>query len=276
MENFIMTNKTILITGCSSGIGKATAQHFADKGWNVVATMRNTEDGKDLAKQDNVLVTKLDVTDEVTINDTIEKTIEKFVTIDVLVNNAGYGTAGVLEAFPLDNIRRQFEVNVIGLLATTQVVLPIMRKQKSGTIINISSIGGRATFPLFSLYHGTKFAVEGITESLQYELNPIGIDVKLVEPGAIATDFATRSLDMQTGDESLGEYSKTVTDFMTAMQGLANTSITPDYVARAIEEAIESDELRHLVGEDAKQIMQLRQASSDKKYVQAIKEQFGI
>lgn len=267
--------KTILITGCSSGIGKATAQHFANKNWNVVATMRNTADGEELAKLNNVIVTKLDVTDEATIKDAVAKTIKRFGTIDVLVNNAGYGTAGVLEAFPMENIRRQFEVNVIGLLATTQAVLPIMRKQKSGTIVNISSIGGRITLPLFSLYHGTKWAVEGITASLQYELNPLGINVKIVEPGAIATDFATRSLDLNM-NESLTEYNKTITDFMTAMQSVAGSGIMPDNVAKTIDNAIHSDQLRHLVGEDAIALQEMRNQLNDNDFKDAIKARFGI
>lgn len=268
-------NKTILITGASSGIGKASAQHFANKGWNVAATMRNTADGVEFSETENILVCKLDVTDEVSIKDAVARTVEKFGTIDVLVNNAGYGTAGVLEAFPMENIRRQFDVNVIGLLATTQAVLPVMRKQKSGTIVNISSIGGRVAFPLFSLYHGTKWAVEGITSSLQYELKPLGIDVKLVEPGAIATDFATRSLDLKL-DDSLTEYNEMVNNFMSAIQQATGEAITPDNVALTIDEAIHSDKLRHLVGDDAEELMKLRNASGDKEFVAMIKERYNL
>ena len=162
-------SKTILITGASSGIGKATAEHFQQKGWNVVATMRNIEDGADLSQHNNVLVTRLDVVDDASIDSALTAATDKFGSIDVLVNNAGYGAGGPFEATPMDKIKRQFDVNVFGLLATTQAVVPIMRKQGSGTIVNISSIGGRVTLPMFSMYHGTKWAVEGITESLQYE-----------------------------------------------------------------------------------------------------------
>lgn len=268
-------SKTIFITGCSTGIGRATAEYFQAKGWNVVATMRNTTDGEELAKLDNVLVTKLDVTDEATIQDAVKKAVTKFGIIDVLVNNAGYGAAGVLEATPMEKIRQQFEVNIFGLLATTQAVLPIMRKQKSGTIINISSIGGRVTLPLFSLYHGTKWAVEGITASLQYELKPLGIDVKIVEPGAIATDFATRSLDFND-DMSLEEYRPMINNFMAAIQQVSGSGITPDNVAKTIEEAINGSELRYLVGEDAKELMKIRTTSNDKEFFEAIKARFGI
>ena len=268
-------SKTILITGASSGIGKATAEYFQKKGWNVVATMRNPNDGAGLAALDNVLVSKLDVTDAASIQNTVEQAVGKFGSIDVLVNNAGYGAGGPLEATPMDKIRRQFDVNVFGLLATTQAVLPVMRKQKSGTIVNISSIGGRVTMPLFSLYHGTKWAVEGITESLQYELEPAGIRLKLVEPGAIATDFAGRSLDFNN-DPSLEEYQGTVNGMMAAMQQFVGNATPAVRVAEVIDEAIHGDKLRYLAGEDAKEMMAARNALNDGDYLNAVKERFGL
>jgi NADP-dependent 3-hydroxy acid dehydrogenase YdfG len=140
-------SKTILITGSSSGIGKATAKYFQAKGWNVIATMRKPENETELNKLQNVLVTRLDVQEPATIEDAIQKGIERFGTIDVLLNNAGYGAFGVLEAAPIENIRRQFDVNVIGLIQVMQAILPHFRKNKSGTVINISSIGGKMTFP---------------------------------------------------------------------------------------------------------------------------------
>jgi NADP-dependent 3-hydroxy acid dehydrogenase YdfG len=144
-------SKTILITGSSSGIGRATAKHFQAKGWNVVATMRKPEIETELDKFQNVLVTRLDVQEPATIEDAIQKGIKRFGTIDVLLNNAGYGAYGVLEAAPIENIRRQFDVNVIGLIQVTQAILPHFRKNKSGIVINVSSIGGKMTFPLGSL-----------------------------------------------------------------------------------------------------------------------------
>jgi len=268
-------SKTILITGASSGIGKAAVHYFNEKGWNVVATMRNTNDGEEFNELENVLVTRLDVTEESSIQNTVRESVEKFGAIDVLVNNAGYGAGGPMEATSMDKIKRQFDVNVFGLLATTQAVLPIMRKQKSGTIVNISSIGGRVTLPMFSLYHGTKWAVEGITESLQYELGPIGIQLKLVEPGAIATDFAGRSLDFNN-DENLKEYQGTVGKLMNAMGDIAAIAAPAIEVAKVIDEAIHGDELRYLVGEDAIQMMGARNTMTDKEYLAMTKERFGL
>ena len=134
--------------------------------------------------------------------------IARFGQIDVLLNNAGYGAYGPLEAFSTDRIRRQFDTNVIGLLEVTKAVLPHMRGNRAGTIINISSIGGQITFPLGTLYHGTKFAVEGLSEELHYELEPLGIQVRIVEPGMIRTDFGGRSFDFAM-DENLPDYGPT-------------------------------------------------------------------
>lgn len=268
-------SKTILITGASSGIGKASVHYFNEKGWNVVATMRNTDDGAEFTEFENVLVTRLDVTDESSVQNAVSEAVQKYGRIDVLVNNAGYGAGGPMEATPMNKIKRQFDVNVFGLLATTQAVLPIMREQKSGTIVNISSIGGRVTLPMFSLYHGTKWAVEGITESLQYELEPIGIQLKLVEPGAIATDFAGRSLDFNN-DENLVEYQGTISKFMGAMGDIAEIAAPAIEVAKVIDEAIHGDKLRYLAGEDAKQIMAARNTMTDKEYLTMSKERFGL
>jgi len=188
-------NKTILITGASTGIGRASALHFQQAGWNVIASMRTPAQESQLTALENVLVTRLDVTDAASIESAVSAGLARFGRIDALLNNAGYGAYGPLEATPMDKVRRQFEVNVMGLLATTQAVLPYMRRQKSGVILNVSSIGGRITFPLGTLYHGTKFAVEGLSESLHFELLPLGVRVKLIEPGMVRTDFAGRSFD---------------------------------------------------------------------------------
>ena len=161
--------KTILITGASSGIGKATAIHFQQHDWNVIATMRKPENETELNKLENVQLEKLDVLDLESIDQAIENGISRFGKIDAIVNNAGYGAYGPLETFPRENIIRQFNTNVIGLMDVTKAIIPHFRTNKSGVIVNISSIGGQMTFALGSLYHGTKFAIEGISESLFYE-----------------------------------------------------------------------------------------------------------
>ena len=270
-------NKTILITGASTGIGKATALFFQEKGWNVIATMRTPEKEEELTQLDHVLVTRLDVTDLDSIQAAVKAGIEKFGKIDVLCNNAGYGAFGPLEAVPRANVVRQFDTNVIGLLDVTQALLPHFRTNKEGVIINISSIGGRMTFPLGSLYHGTKFAVEGITESLNYELKPLGIKARLVEPGAIATDFAGRSFDFQN-DESIEEYQTLVGNLFTAFESMMPNASPASLVAEVIYEAAtdESDQIRYLAGEDAKMYIGGREAQDDVTFMNGIREAFGL
>lgn len=180
--------KTVLITGASSGIGAATAELFASEGWNVAATMRRPS-GSTIEGASRVAVLRLDVTDAASIETAVAETLARFGGIDVLVNNAGYGLNGPLEALSGEQVDRQLATNVAGLIAVTQRIIPIMRQRRSGTIVNISSIGGIVAFPFASTYHATKFAVEGLSESIRYELAPHGIRVKLVEPGGIKTGF---------------------------------------------------------------------------------------
>lgn len=270
-------NNTILITGASSGIGKATAQLFQSKGWNVIATMRTPENETELNTLNNVLVTRLDVLDLDSIKTAVNAGIEKFGKIDVLVNNAGYGAYGPLEAFPRENIVRQFNTNVIGLLDVTMAVLPHFRANKNGVIINISSIGGKMTFPMGTLYHGTKFAVEGITESLGYEVEQFGGKVKIVEPGAIATDFAGRSFDFNN-DESLTEYQPMVNKVMTALPALFDSASPASVVADVIYEAATdgTNRLRYTAGEDAREIIANRTQTDDETFIGGMKAQFGL
>jgi NADP-dependent 3-hydroxy acid dehydrogenase YdfG len=148
--------KTVLITGASSGFGKVTAKLFDKNDWNVIATMRSPEKETELSALSNVFITKLDVTDKLSIQSAVAAGIQKFGKIDVLVNNAGYGALGILEAATEQQVKQQFDVNLFGLIEVTKAVLPGMRQQKSGTIINVSSVGGRITFPFSSLYHATK------------------------------------------------------------------------------------------------------------------------
>ena len=268
--------QTVLITGSSTGIGKATAQWFHDKGWNVVATMRSPEKETELTALDNVLVTRLDVLDSDSIQAAFAAGIERFGSIDALVNNAGYGAYGPLEAFPMDAIRRQFDTNVIGLLEVTKAALPHFRERKTGTIVNISSIGGKMTFPLGTLYHGTKFAVEGLSEALHYELEPIGIRMKIVEPGAIVTDFGGRSFDFRN-DESLTEYQSTVQTLMAAFGAMANGS-PAEVVAEVIWNAVTdgTDTLRYTAGEDAREYMANRKQFDDATFIGGLKQSLGL
>jgi NAD(P)-dependent dehydrogenase (short-subunit alcohol dehydrogenase family) len=275
-----MKKKTVLITGASTGIGRATAQYFQEKGWNVIATMRTPEKEEELKKLDNVIVSKLDVTQPETINETVKTGIEKFGKIDVLVNNAGYGAYGPLETFPRDNIIRQFNTNVIGLLDVTKALLPHFRKNRDGVIINISSVGGKLTFPFGALYHGTKFAVEGITESLVYELGQVGVKAKIVEPGTIATDFAGRSFDYQL-DESIPEFKamgERMIQGIAALQNDPDRSSPPSLVAEVIYTAAtdNSNTIRYTAGKDADMFLSLRKGLSDEDFIENVKQQFGF
>jgi NADP-dependent 3-hydroxy acid dehydrogenase YdfG len=189
-------SKTVLITGASTGIGKATAQLFQQQGWNVVATMRSPEKSPELSDLPNVLCLPLDVTKADTIQAAIDRAIAEFGTIDVLINNAGYALIGAFEACDMADIRGQFETNVFGLMEVTRAILPHFRLRQQGILVNVASMGGRVAFPIYSPYHATKWAVDGFSESLQYELRQFNIKVKIIEPGAIKTDFYSRSISV--------------------------------------------------------------------------------
>jgi NAD(P)-dependent dehydrogenase (short-subunit alcohol dehydrogenase family) len=186
--------KTVLITGCSSGIGRVTAELFARRGWRVAATARQPAALEGWARAEKVTALPLDVTDEASIAAAVATTVERFGTIDVLVNNAGYGLFGPLEGATTEQLEAAFRTNVLGVAAVIRQVLPVMRQRRGGTIVNVSSIGGRIAAPFASVYHATKFALEGLSESLRYELSLHGIRVKLVEPAHFKTGFIGRSL----------------------------------------------------------------------------------
>ena len=271
--------QTLLITGASSGIGKAAAALFVDRGWNVVATMRNPDDGADLAGHDNVLVTRLDLLDSNSIEAAVAAGLERFGAIDVLLNNAGYGAYGPLEATPIDVLRRQFDVNLFGLVETIQAVLPGMRAQRSGVIVNISSVGGRITYPLGALYHGSKWAVEGLSEALHYELSPLGIRVKLIEPGGVNTDFGGRSF-VFTHDPALADYQPLVDMAAAALEaGTPSGSQEPEEVAEVIFDAATDGtaQMRYISGEGAKALLANRySAEQDEQFVAGMRAQFGL
>jgi|TARA_B110000211_G_C14000141_1_gene518069 NAD(P)-dependent dehydrogenase (short-subunit alcohol dehydrogenase family) len=265
--------KTILITGASSGIGKATAVYFHENGWNVIATMRNPSSETDLHQLENVLVAQLDVLNLDSIKTSIQKGIERFGIIDVLLNNAGYGAYGPLESYPRENILRQFNTNVIGLLDVTQALIPHFRTNKAGVIINVSSIGGQMTFPLGTLYHGTKFAVEGISEALHHELKPFGVRVKIIQPGIIDTDFAGRSFDFQGGN--ISEYQPIISAIMAQWQNpdlkLSPAVLVSEVIHKAATD--NTNQLRYRVGEDAEFILSQRKKLDDLDFYQMMNHQ---
>jgi NADP-dependent 3-hydroxy acid dehydrogenase YdfG len=268
--------KTVLITGCSAGIGRATAEMFAANGWNVVATMRAPEAAGKLAEKENVLVTALDVTDESSIVAAVKQAEKRFVAIDVLVNNAGYGLYGLLEATSLESIRKQFETNVVGLLAATRAVVPGMRKRCSGVVVNVGSIAGKMTYPLGTMYNGTKFAVEGISEALRFELHEIGVRVKLIEPGIVYTNFFNAT--EFKNDESLLEYQPLMQKFAAAMEQITKQGTAVGVVAEAIYEAATdgTDRLRYLVGDDAKSHAARLASMDGEQYFVSMGKIFGL
>ena len=270
-------NQTILITGTSSGLGRATAKHFLAEGWNVIATMRTPSQENELTQSDRMLVARLDVQDAASIQAAVEAGIARFGRIDALVNNAGYAAYGPLEATSPEKIRRQFDVNVLGLLATTKALLPHFRANRGGTIVNISSVGGRVTFPLGTLYHGSKFAVEGLSESLHFELAPLGVRVKIVEPGGMRTDFMGRSLDL-SNDPQLVEYQPLVQQVLAVMGPMLEQGSQPEHVAEAIYAATTdgTSQLRYEAGVDAVQMLAGRRAADDDSFLGGMRAQFGV
>jgi len=194
--------KTVFITGASSGFGREASNLFQQHGWNVIATMRSPEKEIKLDKLEHVLVTKLDVQDSKSIENAIKAGVERFANIDILINSAGYGLMRVFESATSEQIKNLFEVNVFGLMEVTRQVLPYLRTNGSGTIINISSIGGVVAMPFGSLYISSKFAVEGLSESIAHELSSLNILVKIIEPGSIDTNFRN-DLEMIKNDKEV-------------------------------------------------------------------------
>ncbi len=232
--------KVIFITGASSGIGRETVKLFQSKNWRVAATMRTPENSEDLQKIADVETFRLDVTDVDSIKSAIDGTLEKFGRIDAVVNNAGYGLVGAFEAATPEQIERQFQTNVFGLMNVCREILPVFREQKRGTIVNVASVGGRITFPLSSLYHATKWAVEGFSESLQYELEKFNIRVKIIEPGPIKTDFYDRSLDL-TRKEGLTVYDEFIEKVLPNIKKGGEDAPDGSIVAQTIFDAVTDD-----------------------------------
>lgn len=260
--------KTIFITGASTGLGKATAKLFQSNGWNVIATMRNPESETELTQLENVTVLPLDVTNLGQIQSTVKKALE-ISDIDLVFNNAGYGLIGPLEALNDDQIVKQLNTNLLGVIRVTQAFIPYFREKRKGMFITTTSIGGLIAFPLGSTYHATKWALEGWSESLAYELNTFGIDVKTVSPGGIKTDFVSRSLDMGTQPE----YQEMVDKLFSSMEGMMEAASEPVQIAEVVYEAATDgkNKLRYVAGEDANAIYAQRLELGD----EAFREQFG-
>ncbi len=235
-----MASKAVLITGCSTGIGRTTAEHLAQKGWTVYATARRLESISDL-EQKGCRTLALDVTDESSMQAAVSAVEQAEGAVGVLVNNAGYSQSGAVEEVPMDQVRRQFETNVFGLLRMSQLVLPGMRRQGWGRIVNISSMGGRVVFPGGGIYHGTKFAVEAISDAMRWEVRNFGVDVIVIEPGLIKTEFGeTAAHSVNDAVPSEGPYAEfnqqVAATTAGAYEGRGTTG--PEAVAKRIEKAI--------------------------------------
>src|SRR5262245_17245934 len=202
-----MASKAVLITGCSTGIGRATAEHLAAKGWTVYATARKPDTIRDLA-QKGCKTLALDVCDEGSMRAAVDTVERAEGAVGVLVNNAGYGQEGVFEEVPMAEVRRQFETNVFGLVRLTQLVLPGMRRQGWGKIVNVSSMGGRLTLPGGAFYHATKYAVEAISDALRVEVKGVGVDAIVIEPGPIKTQFGDTAVDRLRRIGGQGPYAR--------------------------------------------------------------------
>jgi NAD(P)-dependent dehydrogenase (short-subunit alcohol dehydrogenase family) len=263
-------NKVILITGASSGIGKETAKLFQTKNWKVAATMRAPEAAKDLQHIADVECFRLDVTDTDSIKQAIADVLEKFGRIDAVVNNAGYAVIGSFESATPEQIERQYQTNVFGLMNVTREILPYFRKEKRGILVNIASVGGRMTFPLYSLYNSTKWAVEGFSESLQYELEQFNIRVKIIEPGPIKTDFYDRSAEL-TQKEGLTAYDWFIDRALPNMQKAGEEAPDGSLVAETIYEAVTDGTKKLRYGVNTKNILLARRLLPDWAFFRVIK-----
>jgi NAD(P)-dependent dehydrogenase (short-subunit alcohol dehydrogenase family) len=261
-----MSSRAVLITGCSSGIGAATAAHLAGKGWTVYATARRVETLADLeAKGCKTLA--LDVTDEASCRAAVEAVEAAEGAVGVLVNNAGYSQSGAVESVPDERVRAQFDTNVFGLLTMCRLVLPKMREQGWGKIVNVSSMGGRLTFPGGGVYHASKYALEALSDAMRFEVKGFGVDVIIIEPGLIRTKFGetvVREIDAGTRDPGpYGEFNRAVAEATAGVYEsgpLGRLGGPPEAVARKIEQAItaRSPRTRYTVTPSARALITVR------------------
>lgn len=251
-----MKNKVVFITGASSGIGLSSSIYFAENGWDVIATMRNLDKATLLSNYQNIKVVKLDVTDSEMIKSVVDDVMRSYSNVDVVVNNAGYGAIGPFEFASDKEIQNQINTNFVGLANVVSAFIPYFKKQNSGVFVNIASIAGRMALPYYSLYHASKYAVEGFSESLSYELGQFNIKVKIIEPGPIKTEFNGKSrVDLtETESNDYEKYFNKVDSFYTS---LFNSAIEPKQVAKVIYKAStsKSSKLRYGVGGQAKLLL---------------------
>jgi NAD(P)-dependent dehydrogenase (short-subunit alcohol dehydrogenase family) len=271
--------KVAVVTGSSSGIGFETSLTLARSGFLTYATMRNLGKGatiKSVATKEGlpIRVVQLNVTEGRSINDAIHSIKSDVGKIDVLVNNAGYGLNGAFEDLAMEEIKAQYETNLFGVIRVTQAVLPIMRKQKSGIIVNISSGAGRFGYPGGSAYVSTKFAIEGLSESMAYELEPFGIRVVLVEPGVIKTNFVNSIVAAKKSQDPNSPYAQLMQNMATSFQHMIEGGSSTDVVAKVVLKAVTSENptLRYLAGKDVETWIEGKKSMADEEFYKMMKE----
>lgn len=264
--------KTIFITGASSGLGKSTAKLFQSKGWRVIATMRNPEKETELNKLKDVILLPLDVTQQEQITSTIEKVTNLYL-VDVVMNNAGYGLIGVLESLNDEQIERQITTNLLSVIRISKAFTSHFRERKSGMFINITSTFGLIGFPTCSIYSATKFAVDGFSESMAYELAQFGIQIKIIAPGGMQTDFAVRSMELGQHDA----YEKLTSEVSKgySAEKISNYTKVEDIAEIVYQSATDGkNQLRYVAGNDANQLYDERLNLGIENQVQNIKTMF--
>ena len=277
-----MPSKAVLITGCSSGIGHATASLLVQHGWTVYATARRVETLGELERA-GCKTLALDVTDEASMSAAVDAVVQAEGAVGVLINNAGYSQSGAVESVPVELVRRQFETNVVGLIRMCQLVLPGMRSQHRGRIVNLSSMGGRLTFPGGGIYHASKYAVEAISDALRFEVRGFGVEVVVIEPGLIVTNFgetAVGSVGETTGDGAYAGFNRRVAQAVeNVYKGpLARFGAGPEAVASTIAGALtaERPRTRYPVTASARIMMAQRRLLPDRLWDLLMRTQFPV
>jgi NAD(P)-dependent dehydrogenase (short-subunit alcohol dehydrogenase family) len=273
------TDRVALVTGASSGIGAATARHLADLGFAVFAAARRVDRMSDLAAR-SIRPVSVDVTDDASMVALVDRILAETGRIDVLVNNAGYGSYGALEDVPLSEARRQFEVNVFGLARLSQLVLPHMRARREGYIVNVSSMGGKIWEPLGSWYHATKFAVEGLSDSLRVEVAPFGVKVVVIEPGVIRSEWAGISADTLEATSEGSAYDAQSVRMARALRAANGMRLAshPRVVAAAIGKAVSTAKprTRYAVGGGARTVLFLNRMLTDRGFDRFVRRAYGM